>query len=179
MAISLHWGWRNVSQSVLIPARLSVQTFRHRPGDMKQTSMPHWPRGSSWLPLPSTYSRDPGTLDPPVIANGAYLGASRLEQGATGQGSPAERVTHTNSWLSSSMPMLQVRAAIHEAKCYSLCFCMYVEHSGTVPPALGSGYTGDSEPKTGTQAKRGQGLWFPFSPSLPISLPSLGIIRNL
>lgn len=58
------------------------------------------------------------------------LGASRTEQGTTGQSGPAERVTHTNSMAASPIPMLQLGTAIHAAKRHSLCLCVYAEHRG-------------------------------------------------
>lgn len=47
-----------------------------------------------------------------------------LEQGTTGQSGPAERVTHTNSMLGSSVPMLQLGTATPAAKHYSVCVCV-------------------------------------------------------
>lgn len=52
------------------------------------------------------------------------LGASRREQGTTGQSGLTERVVHTNSVLDSSIPMLQLGTSIHAANRYCVCVCM-------------------------------------------------------
>lgn len=58
------------------------------------------------------------------------LGASRTEQGTTGQSGPAERVAHTNSMAASPIPMLQLGTAIHAAKRHSLCVCVCMLSTG-------------------------------------------------
>lgn len=52
------------------------------------------------------------------------LGASRMEQGTTGQCGLAERVVRTNPVLDSSIPMLQLGTSIHAVDRYCVCVCV-------------------------------------------------------